>query len=132
MSDASLPEPFAGMVTDAVRGWSNAISAAMWHQIRSELAVRQAEAEHAAYERVLRADASDPVVAQIVEQVTQRAMSKFIVIMARDAGVSESVMAATVAALTGQPVPPALQGEVWALLERAATQMATDAQQEAG
>lgn len=129
MHRAQLPEPFAGAVLTAVRQWSALADIAHWEELRAANAEQRIEDMFADYDRLAKGDASHPFVAEIVEAVTQTAMSKFIAIMARDAGVSESVMAATVAALTGQPVAPNLRGDVWALLERAATGMADDTQE---
>jgi transcriptional regulator of met regulon len=126
MHAAQLPEPFAGAVLDAVRGWSQASDAALWAEVRADYLRAEADAAHDEVERITNADMTHPIVAQVVERVTQRAMSKVIAIMARDAEVSEIVMASTIAALTGQPVPPAQQAAVWDLLANAANTMTAD------
>lgn len=126
---ASLPEPFAGAIVEATRNWHATIDAAFWSELRAAMAEGQAVAADRELRQLRDADTANPDVAALVERVAQRAFSQMITQLAAKADVNVTVMAATVGALSGEPVPPALADEVFSLLINTAEPLTNDHEQ---
>jgi ABC-type lipoprotein export system ATPase subunit len=90
------------------------------------LAVRQAETEAAANQRLTRGDLTDPELRPLVNKIAKSAYTQAVSKMAEKAGVSDLIMMAAIGSLSGEPVPPAQRAAVWDLLANAATQMTAD------